>query len=197
MWFSAFNPVLQVAEYNVPVLKLGYLNKKEFKSIWHPFTYKLGTEYKQKLGDIEKHGNYYCISEGFHSYATTAKDIYWTDPDEAVLAHCVIPKGSHFYINEFGEIVSDCIKVVASIDEAIKLRKRANLEIIAILSKVVKDYPDLRFCQLLDIMKINESHKDKFFEESVETLRKLKDEEKRLKRQNDSKNEDKWTGRNK
>ena len=54
----------------------------------------------------------------------------------------------------------------------IKIKKRqiANLVIISLLSKIVEKYPELRFCQILTILNLD---KDKFYEESVDTLKEL------------------------
>ncbi len=67
-----------------------------------------------------------------------------------------------------------------------KLRKEANLKILAKLGQIIDQYPYLRFQQVLSIYKISEPHKDKFYEESVTTLNNLEFEEGRLKKRNDS-----------
>lgn len=53
----------------------------------------------------------------------------------------------------------------------IQQRQSANLEIISLLSNIVEKHPELRFCQILEILNLN---KDKFYEESVDTLKELK-----------------------
>lgn len=62
-------------------------------------------------------------------------------------------------------------------------RKESNQEIIRILSKIVDENPDLRFGQILgcyvieyEYDKVNEVYttKDPFYEESVDTLKRLK-----------------------
>ena len=50
----------------------------------------------------------------------------------------------------------------------IKKRQVANLEIISLLSNIVEKHPELRFCQILTILNLD---KDKFYEESVDTLK--------------------------
>lgn len=52
-------------------------------------------------------------------------------------------------------------------------RKKANLKILSRLISIVDQYPDLRFQQILIDFGITEVGKDKFYEESVETLKKL------------------------
>ena len=57
-----------------------------------------------------------------------------------------------------------------AIQAKIKKRQTANLEIISLLSKIVENHPELRFCQILTILNLD---KDKFYEESVDTLKNL------------------------
>lgn len=57
-----------------------------------------------------------------------------------------------------------------------KERKVANVTILRRLGQIVDQYPYLRFQQILTIYKISEACKDKFNEESVETLQKLEHE---------------------
>jgi hypothetical protein len=56
------------------------------------------------------------------------------------------------------------------IQSKIKKRQTANLEIISLLSNIVEKHPELRFCQILTILNLD---KDKFYEESVDTLKEL------------------------
>ena len=53
----------------------------------------------------------------------------------------------------------------------IQQRQSANLEIISLLSNIVEKHPELRFCQILEILNLN---KNKFYEESIDTLKELK-----------------------
>ena len=57
------------------------------------------------------------------------------------------------------------------IQSKIKKRQTANLEIISLLSNIVEKHPELRFCQILTILNLD---KDRFYEESVDTLEELK-----------------------
>lgn len=52
-------------------------------------------------------------------------------------------------------------------------RQEYNIEILEILKQLVYDYPDMRFCQLLNVTNIVKDE-SKFMEESFVTLRKLK-----------------------
>ena len=60
-------------------------------------------------------------------------------------------------------------------DEKIKLlirkRRTSNLEILEYIRKIVEAYPELRFTQILTILELD---KDKFNEESVITLKHVK-----------------------
>lgn len=70
-----------------------------------------------------------------------------------------------------------CVTTVEmkNVSEAIQIkiqqRQSANLEIISLLNNIVEKHPELRFCQILEILNLN---KDKFYEESVDTLKELK-----------------------
>ena len=70
-----------------------------------------------------------------------------------------------------------CVTTVEmkNISEAIQIkiqqRQSANLEIISLLNNIVEKHPELRFCQILTILNLD---KDKFYEESVDTLKELK-----------------------
>lgn len=59
------------------------------------------------------------------------------------------------------------------VKKVIELRKKANLKILTRLSQIIDDNPYLRFQQILINYKISELGEDKFYEESVETLKKL------------------------
>ena len=67
-----------------------------------------------------------------------------------------------------------CVTTVEmkNVSEAIQIkiqqRQSANLEIISLLNNIVEKHPELRFCQILEILNLN---KDKFYEESVDTLK--------------------------
>lgn len=64
----------------------------------------------------------------------------------------------------------------AQIEKAIKLRKQANFKILTRLAQIIECSPHLRFQQILSNYKVCELGKDKFYEESIETLKKLEHE---------------------
>ena len=61
--------------------------------------------------------------------------------------------------------------VSETIQIKIQQRQSANLEIISLLNNIVEKHPELRFCQILTILNLD---KDKFYEESVDTLKEVK-----------------------
>lgn len=62
-----------------------------------------------------------------------------------------------------------------TIEEKIKLRQWANRSILIKLSSIINANPQLRFQQILQISGIIEPEKDKFYEESVDTLNSIGD----------------------
>lgn len=62
-----------------------------------------------------------------------------------------------------------------TIEEKIKRRKWANFCILRRLASIVDANPQLRFHQILQISGIVEPEKDKFYEESVDTLNNIED----------------------
>jgi hypothetical protein len=54
----------------------------------------------------------------------------------------------------------------------ISVRQESNKEIVEILNKIVEDYPEMRFCQILTILSLD---RDRFYEESCDTLKKIKE----------------------
>lgn len=94
------------------------------------FKYNINTVYKTELGVLEGEinniffsslnkriysKNVYCIYKGFHSYQRNTKQIskvyvarYTRIP---CIYKCIIPKGSLYYRNQFGEYVSDQIMI--------------------------------------------------------------------------------------
>lgn len=65
---------------------------------------------------VENHKNiYYRIDTGYHSYSTIekAKGDIWVGNE--IVVKCIIPKGTEYYINTNGEIVSSTIIVTDQI----------------------------------------------------------------------------------
>lgn len=96
------------------------------------FKYTINTVYKTKLGtlvenfgkiyftslgdvvgDIICNKNVYCIYGGFHSYTRNTKTVsrayFSRSSRNPRIYKCIIPKGSLYYKNQWGEYVSDQI----------------------------------------------------------------------------------------
>lgn len=71
-------------------------------------------------------------------------------------------------------IVHMCKGIKENVSEDIQLkikeRQSSNLEILSFLRNIVEKYPELRFCQILAILKLDE---DRIYEESSDTLKKI------------------------
>ena len=123
-WISAKPPIGKVAKKDKKVYKV--LSVKDgmiYSPIWSFFKWKIGLTEK---ADIRLFADQ-MISSGLHSfsrkpYKKRNKDgvIMWTNlvggklgyyPND-MLFECVIPKGSIYYENEYGECVSDHLKPV-------------------------------------------------------------------------------------
>lgn len=68
--------------------------------------------------------------------------------------------------------LNDLKNVDKEIKNKLKLRQKANKEILNIIEKLVNDNSQLRFCQILTILGLDN---DKFMEEPVDTLARIKE----------------------
>lgn len=68
--------------------------------------------------------------------------------------------------------LNDLKNVDKEIENKLKLRQKANKEILGIIEKLVNDNSQLRFCQILTILGLDS---DRFMEESVDTLARIKE----------------------
>ena len=68
--------------------------------------------------------------------------------------------------------LNDLKNVDKEIEQKLKLRQKANKEILCIIEKLVNDNSQLRFCQILTILGLDN---DRFMEESVDTLARIKE----------------------
>ena len=66
----------------------------------------------------------------------------------------------------------DLKKVDKEIEQKLKLRQKANKEILGIIENLVENNSQLRFCQILTILGLDN---DKFMEESADTLAIIKE----------------------
>lgn len=65
---------------------------------------------------------------------------------------------------------SEIENISETIQLKIKERQLSNLEILSFIRNIVEKYPKLRFCQILTILKLD---KDRFYEESTDTLKSI------------------------
>lgn len=128
-WISNSLPYVQIAEKDIPVFKI---LRRDLVSAYFNFPYNIGETYK--IREINVHywdifEDEYVIRAGFHSYdpslVIAVSDTYILkvllisrgyrlDHFNAIsfkIVDCIIPEGSKYYKNEYGEIVSDCIKI--------------------------------------------------------------------------------------
>ena len=127
-WTSKTIPVRRIAKNNIKVYKILYKVGNIIKSpVFNEFAWEIGVDFSissTRLYTV-KSGELYYIDEGFHSLKDVPikKGFYWYTPktnymlfgiDEHTdtLFECIIPKGSAYYINSNGEIVSDHLKIV-------------------------------------------------------------------------------------
>jgi hypothetical protein len=66
----------------------------------------------------------------------------------------------------------DLKKVDKEIEQKLKLRQKANKEILSIIENLVNNNSQLRFCQILTILGLDN---DNFNEEPVDTLARIKE----------------------
>lgn len=118
---------LKVAKEDIKIFKL-CLSMRHLLSYYNGFAYELNKVYELGTDIVPIFSPYrdgYEISIGFHSYANNCQllDRRWhyivTSPDnrardcysreDLVLVRGYIPKGSHYYLNDYGEYVSDKI----------------------------------------------------------------------------------------
>lgn len=153
-WCSILTPVKQIAKEDFTVYKtLIYGNSK-----YYGYHYTLGKlEVLSKDMEIIWDAPYFEIFEGFHSYrvskATKAADLhnhfrlYFNDGyndwyldavnpfNSLELYECTIPKGSIYYDNGFGEVVSNQIIVnkLMDIKTLLSPKERAELKVYNIV----------------------------------------------------------------
>lgn len=129
-WATRLKPVLLVAEEDIPVKKI---LRDTMEPYYHPtLKYEIGKEYytfmESPYRPIGFH-QFMQIGYGFHSYHNMCTftieqgstlcvrfngHTVCVYPNKNILiADCVITKGSTYYLNEFHEYVSNCIKVLS------------------------------------------------------------------------------------
>lgn len=138
-WIGHYNPL--IAKENINCFKVMYLNNSKFLlSFYRKMCYNLNYEYKTKIKVDFPADSYSRIEYGFHSYNQYCKislhryspaiSVYPIDgavrraldfyikilPDVVVVVDCIIPKGTLFFENSSGELVSEKI-ILTKINE--------------------------------------------------------------------------------
>lgn len=132
-WYSKKKKAARIAVEDILVYKVMYRkpNNGRFRSLYRRMDYEPEKIYWTDVNPISIDSPLYLemkIDKGFHSYSMdktmATKDKYHIViynmenneivdsiffSDNLVIAKCIIPKGSKYYMNEVGEIVSDQI----------------------------------------------------------------------------------------
>lgn len=127
-WISKSAPIKLIAEKDIPVFKIVEKTNqgRNYWSIYYERLYHLGEKVTSKI-EIR---DIYKIERGLHSYIPEVKLIlcgdylsikdlrgWYVDGFSLSLfnlakMNCIIPKGSEYYVNERGEVVSNQLKVI-------------------------------------------------------------------------------------
>ena len=132
-WIGIANPI--IAKEDIVCFKVV---KKFYPGVYVPYFRYTSTTMGYKIGETYKSdvvisygydGGYNAINEGLHCYDSTAKvkysedgieiflngrecaKLYSYDNDPAVLK-CIIPKGTKYYKNKHGEIVTEKLIII-------------------------------------------------------------------------------------
>lgn len=111
-------PKSLIAKKDITCYKVVHPHIKAFLSEYRFFEYKIGRTYRLYTGVKQwAPDNYGYMYSGFHSF-TTLKNALEYGGKRMVLLKCVIPKGSRYYVGDFGngsctQYCSNRIRVVA------------------------------------------------------------------------------------
>jgi len=126
-WVSS-QAVKQIAEEDIKVFKIGESHGGRFCSMYKGFKYQLNQLYSVNIYINKDDDGEFVGSRGFHSYDPSIVHLEISDNNAIprwvvyveqrsldfdtcdayyVKAECVIPKGSVYYKNDFGEIISN------------------------------------------------------------------------------------------
>lgn len=120
----------KIAKKDIPVFKIVYKNPEVgLVSCYRYFRYKVGSIYSSRIKK-KSMVSHVCITNGLHSFSNSCKIIEgdrWIDINYKTLElddydkdgklklyklECVIPRGSAYYKNDHGEIVSSRLKIL-------------------------------------------------------------------------------------
>ena len=129
-WKSQIEPVMKIVDEDLKAIKFFKdINNYTLISTQDFHRYKLNTKMEdislryEKFLTLEDNKNVYVIEDGYHSYSLKSKftkngseiNVYdgseWIVYDGYICAECIIPKGSKYYENSSGKIVSNTIIV--------------------------------------------------------------------------------------
>lgn len=137
-WQTRYRTKLKVAEDNIPVTKIVRVSSDIIQAYYVPkFTYSIGVIFHSKLDSPYLYGSSWRVQRVFHSYKPSCpielcktfcsdgwylvvKNLIGVISDSYVpfffsdlgIMSCIIPKGSHYYVNHSGQCVSDTIKII-------------------------------------------------------------------------------------
>lgn len=142
-WISDKLPVRRVARKDTYVYKIVVGGNTGCTSAVRNLYYEYNKIYTQEKPInvmLLKLSKQWMIEKGFHSYKTYSKakeEYYKLDFPYYTIVQCIIPKGSTFYENENGEIVSDSIVISNSFRNYVVYEEWLSILIIGILFGVM------------------------------------------------------------
>jgi hypothetical protein len=111
-WYNSKELSPEISKEDIPVFKIckkSYDNK-HVESKYKHFIYELGKLYTENVNPHISSEGEQIINEAFHSYDICLKTVAWAMMNnDDILVEGIIPKGSIYYLNMFGEIASDQI----------------------------------------------------------------------------------------
>lgn len=103
--------IKKIAKNNFTVYKLVKFDTFDTcKSLVYNYVYTFKKLHKLEYSIIVKEKNNICfIDEGFHSYTNLRILSFVEDIISGCIVECTIPKGAEYYVNNYGEAVSNQI----------------------------------------------------------------------------------------
>ena len=128
-WITQQEPIEELAKKDIPVYKIVKSNLQAY--YFQEFKYAVGETFYSIMGwiDFQVYGvhAFWQIGHGLHSYSYECpmEGPYVYNPTrtrrlsgyvhcKTAKLHCVIPKGSTYYVNNDGEYVSSYLKVLSA-----------------------------------------------------------------------------------
>lgn len=128
-WISKNIPELKIAEKDIEVQKVLWEDNNTLRSpLWIDYVWKQGVVQEVSwFSEYKKYGlpsdPHYLKSNGFHSckkilckngnwYSVYPIKLIFQVNDFERIFNAIIPKGSKYYLNEYGEFVSDKLMII-------------------------------------------------------------------------------------